>query len=104
MTSRLWPHLPSLARRGRAQFYFGAAGRIVSVGAVPASQFRCGPSGGQMKVGACRDRAVATAGAAALERLVAGEDVPGGDQHLARDGGLAGVGLALPRGDVARKV
>src|SRR3954470_4200706 len=33
-------------------------------------------------------------GGAGLERLLAGEDVPGGDQDLARDGGLAG--LLLP--------
>ena len=54
-----------------------------------------------MKVGAGRDRFGAAAGAAGLERLLAGEDVPGGDQDLARDGGLAGVGLALALGDVA---
>ena len=34
-------------------------------------------------------------GGAWLERLLAGEDVPGGDQDLARDGGLGGVALAV---------
>src|SRR3954447_4640420 len=34
-------------------------------------------------------------GGAGLERLLAGEDVPGGDQDLARDGGLGGVALAV---------
>ena len=47
-----------------------------------------------MKVGAVRDRIGAALGAAGLERLVAGEDVPGGDQDLARDRGLGG--LLLP--------
>src|ERR687895_2380778 len=78
-----------------AQFSFGALSAHRVVGAVPASQFRCGPSGGQMKVGACRDRIGAAVAAAGLEGLLAREHVPGGDQHLARDGGLAGVGLAL---------
>src|SRR3954469_9855246 len=34
-------------------------------------------------------------GGAGLEWLLAGEDVPGGDQDLARDGGLGGVALAV---------
>src|SRR4051794_3565559 len=34
-------------------------------------------------------------GGAGLERLLAGEDVPGGDQDLARDGGLGGGALCL---------
>jgi hypothetical protein len=48
-----------------------------------------------MKVGAGRDRIGAAVAAAGPKRLVARKDVPGGDQDLAGDRGLAGVGLAL---------
>ena len=53
-----------------AHFSFGAWGRRLFVGAVSASQFHAGPSGGQKPAGACRDRCDA-AGAAGLEGLVA---------------------------------
>ena len=53
-----------------AHFSFGAWGRRLFVGAVSASQFHAGPSGGQKAAGACRDRSAA-AGAAGLEGLVA---------------------------------
>src|SRR5215207_11495932 len=66
----------------------------VSVGAVPASQFHKGPSGGQSQAGACRDRAAPGGSGGGLEGLVAGEHVPGGDQDLARDRGLGGVVVA----------
>ena len=62
----------------------------------PGFSDRLWASGGQTNGGACRGRIGARCGGAAgLERLVAGEDVPGGDQDLARDGGLGGVGLAV---------
>src|SRR6186997_2339752 len=90
-----WSSLPSVVvLRSGAQFSFGAWLRSVSVGAVPASQFRRGPSGGQMKVGACRDRIGAALRAARLERLVARENVPCRDQDLARDRALGRVALA----------
>jgi hypothetical protein len=54
-----------------------------------------------MKVGAGRDRVGAAVAAAGLEGLVAGQDVPGGDQDLAGDRGLGGVGLAVALGGVA---
>src|SRR5262249_58842238 len=61
---------------------------------------RRGLSGGQMKVGACRDRRAA-ARAARLERLFAAEHVPDGDQDLARHRGLCWVGRAGALLDVA---
>jgi hypothetical protein len=73
----------------------------VSVGAVPASQFHKGPSGGKSQAGACRDRGARGGARRGLEGLVAGEHVPGGDQDLARDRGLGGVGVAGAAGDVA---
>jgi hypothetical protein len=74
----------------------GARGRIA---AARASQIIWGPSGGQTNGGACRDR-IGGARGARLERLVEREDVPGGDQDLARDGGLGRVGLAVAALDV----
>jgi hypothetical protein len=64
--------------------------RGVCVGAVSASQLRAGPSGGREAAGACRGR-VGPAWRGGLERLVAAQDVPGGDQDLAGDGGFGGV-------------
>src|SRR3954451_1152534 len=64
--------------------------RRVFVGAVSASQFHAGPSGGQKAAGACRGR-VGPARGGGLEGLLAREDVPGGDQDLARDSGLGRV-------------
>src|SRR3954451_18167073 len=49
--------------------------------------------------GACRGRRVAAARGAGLEPLVARQHVPGGDQDLARDGGLGGV-AAVALGDI----
>src|SRR6266498_4852729 len=72
----------------------------VSVGAVPASQFHKGPSGGQSQAGACRDRGARRGSGRGLEGLVAGEHVPGGDQDLARDRGLGGVRVAGAATDV----
>src|ERR687891_152670 len=66
-----------------AHFSFGARRAPSRIRAVPASQFACGPSGGQKAAGACRDRIVARA--AGLEGLFAAEHVPAGDQHLAGD-------------------
>src|SRR6266511_6420984 len=63
----------------------------VSVGAVSASQFHKGPSGGQSHVGACRDRGAPGRSRGGVEGLVAGEHEPGGDQDLARDRGLGRV-------------
>src|SRR2546426_6203048 len=65
----------------------------VSVGAVSASQFHKGPSGGQSQAGACRDRSGAGSWRG-LEGFVAREHVPGGDQDLARDRGFRGVVVA----------
>src|SRR5206468_7792766 len=72
----------------------------VSVGAVSASQFHKGPSGGQSQVGACRDRVARGRSWGGLERFVAGEHVPGGDQDLARDRGFGGVVVARAAADV----
>src|SRR5215218_414521 len=66
--------------------------------AVPASQFACGPSGGQKAAGAGRDKF--SVGVAGLEGLFAAEHVPAGDQDLAGDGGLGRVRLAGARLDV----
>jgi hypothetical protein len=74
--------------------------RIVSVGAAPASQFHRGPSGGQLRVGACRGRIGARAGAGRLEGLLALQHVPDGDQQLAGDRRLGRVGLAAAALDV----
>ena len=71
----------------------------VSVGAVSASQFHKGPSGGQSQAGACRDRSGAGSWRG-LEGFVAGEHVPGGDQDLARDRGFRGVVVAGAAADV----
>ena len=80
-------------------FLFRRSGaRRVFVGAVSASQFHAGPSGGQKAAGACRGR-IGPPWGGGLEGLLAREDVPGGDQDLARDGGLGGV-LAGAGGDV----
>ena len=80
-------------------FLFRRSGpRRLFVGAVSASQFHAGPSGGQNATGACRGR-IGPARCGGLEGLLAGEDVPGGDQDLARDGGLGRV-LARALGDI----
>jgi hypothetical protein len=73
------------------------------MGAVSASQFHKGPSGGQSQAGACRDRGTLGGARGRLEGLVAGEHVPGGDQDLARDrdrglGGVVVVGAAADVG------
>src|SRR5215211_4332391 len=88
------PVPPSRVVLVAAEFSFGARGRTWSVAAAPASQIVCGPSGGQTNGGACRDR-IGRARGAGLERLLQREDVPGGDEDLASDGGLGGVGLAV---------
>src|SRR6266508_4700843 len=72
----------------------------VSVGAVPASQFHKGPSGGQSQAGACRDGVAPGRSRGGVEGLVAGEHVPGGDQDLARDRGLGRVAVAGAGADV----
>src|ERR687887_235247 len=72
----------------------------VSVGAVSASQFHKGPSGGQSQAGACRDRGAPGRSGGGLEGFVAGEHVPGGDQDLARDRRLGGVVVAGAAADV----
>src|SRR5215211_6749741 len=72
----------------------------VSVGAVPASQFHNGPSGGQSQAGACRDRVARGRSGGGLEGFVAREHVPGGDQDLARDRGLGRVVVAGAAADV----
>ena len=80
-------------------FLFRRSGRRrVFVGAVSASQFHAGPSGGQKAAGACRGR-IGPPWRGGLEGLLAGEDVPGGDQDLARDGGLGRV-LAGALGEI----
>src|SRR6266571_8599257 len=71
----------------------------VSVGAVSASQFHKGPSGGQSQAGACRNRGGAGSWRG-FEGFVAGEHVPGGDQDLARDRGFRGVVVARAAADV----
>ena len=71
----------------------------VSVGAVSASQFHKGPSGGQSQAGACRDRG-GVGSWRGFEGFVAGEHVPGGDQDLARDRGFRGVVVARAAADV----
>jgi transposase IS116/IS110/IS902 family protein len=50
--------------------------------------------------GACRGR-IGPAGCGGPERLLAGEDVPGGDQDLACDGGLAEKEIAALVADIA---
>src|SRR5438876_3157352 len=89
----------SLSAPGRldAHLFLGPWLHTVSMGAVPASQFHKGPSGGQSQAGACRDRGGSGGG---LEGLVAEEHVPGGDQDLARDRGLGGVGVPGAAADV----
>src|SRR6266508_6199469 len=76
----------------------------VSVGAVPASQFHKGPSGGQSQAGACRDRGAPGGSGGGLEGLVAGEDVPGGEEDLARDGGFGRVAVTGAAADVEVEV
>jgi len=49
--------------------------------------------------GACRDDRRCRAGSG-LERLVASEYVPGGDQDPARDGRLRGAAVSMPAADV----
>src|SRR5215213_8924125 len=66
----------------------------VSVGAVPAAQFLVGRSVGQNATGVRRGRSCRAAGARGGEGLLERQDVPAGDQDLARDGGLGGVALA----------
>lgn len=63
--------LLSLSMLRGAQFSFGTWRSIVSIGTVPPSQFRRRPSGGQMKVGACRDRIVTDPSRAGSEGLFA---------------------------------
>src|SRR6266511_4413179 len=72
----------------------------VSVGAVPASQFHKGPSGGQSQAGACRGRGAVRGARGGLEGLLAGEHVRGGDQDLARDRGLGRVAVTRAATDV----
>src|SRR6266511_4524831 len=72
----------------------------VSVGAVSASQFHKGPSGGKAQAGACRDRVARGGSGRGREGFVAGEHVPGGDQDLARDRGLGRVVVAGATADV----
>src|SRR3954466_9488166 len=92
--------VPPSVELGWGSFLFRRSGpRRVFVGAVSASQFPGGPSSGQKRRGACRGRRLAAAWAAGLERLVAREHVPGGDQDLARDGRLGGV-AAVALGDI----
>src|SRR6266511_961541 len=76
----------------------------VSVGAVPASQFHNGPSGGQSQAGAFRDRGAPGGSGGGLEGLVAGEDVPGGEEDLARDGGFGRVAVTGAAADVEVEV
>jgi hypothetical protein len=83
-----------------AHLFLGVGAHTVSVGAIPASQFHNGPSGGQSQVGACRDKGARRGSGCGLEGFVAGEHVPGGDQDLARDGGLGGVAVAGAAADV----
>src|SRR5712691_6759936 len=73
-------------------------GAVCPLGAVPASQFASGPSGGQGSGGACRDDRRCRG--SRLEGFVAGEYVPAGDQDLAGDGGFGGVAVSLPAADV----
>src|SRR6266508_6862218 len=72
----------------------------VSVGAVPASQFHKGPSGGQSQAGACRDTGAPGGSGGGLEGLVAGEHVPGGEEDLARDRGFGRVAVTGAAADV----
>src|SRR3954471_7132200 len=65
-----------------------------SGGSCPGFSDRLWASGGQTNGGACRDR-IGRAGRRGLERLVAVQDVPAGDEDLAGDGGLGRIGLAV---------
>src|SRR5204862_2747150 len=86
---------------GRMLISFLALGvHTVSVGAVSASQFHKGPSGGQSQAGACRDRGALGGARGGVGGFVAGEHVPGGEQDLARDRGLGGVVVAGAAADV----
>src|ERR687886_297422 len=91
----------TVATRAACSYLFRRSGhRRVFVGAASASQFHAGPSGGQIGAGACRDGGgVGRATPRRREGLLAREHVPGGDQDLARDGGLGRV-LARALGDV----
>src|SRR5215207_1084804 len=95
---RCWFTSPSLLPDGCSSLSWRWT-HTVSVGAVSASQFHKGPSGGQSQAGACRDRSGAGSWRG-LEGFVAGEHVPGGDQDLARDRGFRGVVVARAAADV----
>ena len=92
-------HLPLLLPDGCSALSWRWS-HTVSMGAVPASQFHKGPSGGQSQAGACRDRGGRGGARRGLEGFVAGEHVPGGDQDLARDRGFGGVVVARAAADV----
>src|SRR5215207_5885619 len=94
---RCWFTSPSLLPDGCSSLSWRWT-HTVSVGAVSASQFHKGPSGGQSQAGACRDRSGAGSWRG-LERLVAGEHVPGGDQDLACDRGFRRVVVARAAAD-----
>jgi hypothetical protein len=83
----------SRCRSRNAHFSFGALGAPSRMEAVPASQFACGPSGGQKGAGAGRDKI--TPRAARLEGLVAAEHVSAGDQDLASDRGIGGFAVPV---------
>ena len=83
-----------------AEISFGAWRRTWSGCSCPGFSDRLWASGGQTNGGACRDRIGGAWAALGLNGSLAGEDVPGGDQDLARDGGLGGVGLAVAALDV----
>src|SRR4051795_7424324 len=71
---------------------FGCAHRVGR--SCPGCSIPCGPSGGQNATGVRRNRSFRAARARRCEGLLEREDVPAGDQHLARDRGLRGVALA----------
>src|SRR5581483_7356521 len=85
---------PSVDGDGGAEISFGAWCAPGLVAAAPASQIVRGLSVGQTNGGACRDIGGRARGAP-LEGFVACEDVPAGDQDLARDRGLGGTSLAV---------
>src|SRR5437667_2988142 len=95
---RCWFTSPSLLPDGCSSLSWRWT-HTVSVGAVSASQFHKGPSGGQSQAGACRDRSGAGSWRG-FEGFAAGEHVPGGDQDLARDRGFRGVVVARAAADV----
>src|SRR5207237_2154208 len=75
---RCWFTSPSLLPDGCSSLSWRWT-HTVSVGAVSASQFHKGPSGGQSQAGACRDRGALGGARGGLEGFVGGEHVPGGD-------------------------